>query len=98
MFQKTVMFIVLTLETLNAIHCDLFGVSLFNASTSIFRIKRILHCTYEGSSKSFRTFICSKKMERVGGVGVGSNVGCHVTSQQGKPVYLAVSVRVVTKR
>jgi hypothetical protein len=28
----------------------------------------------------------------------GGIVGCHVTSQQGKPVELAVSVRAVTKQ
>jgi hypothetical protein len=51
---------------------------------------------YKGSSKSFHTFIFSKKMERVGGV--GEIVGCHVTSWQGKPVDLSVSVRVATKQ
>jgi hypothetical protein len=50
---------------------------------------------YKGSSKSFCTFIFLKKMERV--EGVGDIVGCHVTSWQGKPVDLAVSVRVATK-
>jgi hypothetical protein len=49
---------------------------------------------YEGSSESFHTFICSKKMERAGGV--GGIVGYHVTSRQGKPVDLTVSVRVAT--
>jgi hypothetical protein len=53
---------------------------------------------YKGSSKSSCTFTCPKKMERAGEVGEGSIVGCHVTSQQGKPVDLTVSVRVATKR
>jgi hypothetical protein len=42
--------------------------------------------------------IFSKKMERAGGLRWGSVVSCHVTSQQGKLVDLAVSVRVAMKR
>jgi hypothetical protein len=49
---------------------------------------------YEESSKSFHTFIFSKRIERGEGWGWEGIVGCHVTSQQDKPVDLAVSVRV----
>jgi hypothetical protein len=55
-------------------------------------------CIYKVSSNSFCTFIFSKKMERAGGVGVEDIVVCHVTSEQGKPVDLAVSVSVATKQ
>jgi DNA-binding transcriptional regulator LsrR (DeoR family) len=43
--------------------------------------------------------LCLKKLDSAGGV--GGIVGCHVTIRQGKPVDLAISVRVVavvTKR
>lgn len=36
-----------------------------------------------------------KKWKKLGGGGI---LGCHVTSQQGKPVDIAVSVRVTTKQ
>jgi hypothetical protein len=44
----------------------------------------------KASSKSSCTFTLLKKMERAGGVEVDGTVGCHVTSQQDKPVDLAV--------
>ena len=45
---------------------------------------------YEGSSKSFRTFIFSRETVRTGGVVIGRVWECHVTSQSGKPADLAV--------
>jgi hypothetical protein len=53
-------------------------------------MKSTIPSRYKGSSKCFRTFICSKKG--------GGGLGCHVTSQQGMPVDLAVNVRVAMKR
>jgi len=46
--------------------------------------------SYEGSSKSFRTFIFSRETVRVGVVVIGRVWECHVTSQSGKPADLAV--------
>jgi hypothetical protein len=49
----------------------------------------------------FCNFIFLKKIERAGWFevgGGGSSVGCHVTSQQGKPVDLAVTARVSMKQ
>jgi hypothetical protein len=43
-----------------------------------------------GSSKTYRTFIFSNKIEKAGGGRVGI-VGCHVTSRQSKPVDLVRS-------
>jgi hypothetical protein len=40
----------------------------------------LIYPIYEGSAKSFHTFIFSKKMERAGWVGVEGIVGCYVTS------------------
>jgi hypothetical protein len=45
---------------------------------------------YEGTSKSFRTFIFSREMVRAGGAVIGRVWECHVTSQSGKPADLAV--------
>ena len=45
---------------------------------------------YEGSSKSFRTFIFSRETVRAGGVVIGRVWECHVTSQSAKPADLAV--------
>ena len=45
---------------------------------------------YEGSSKSFRTFIFSRETVRAGGVVIGRVWECHVTSQSGKPADCAV--------
>jgi len=45
---------------------------------------------YEGSSKSFRTFIFSRETVRAGGVVIGRVRECHVTSQSGKPADLGV--------
>jgi hypothetical protein len=49
---------------------------------------------YEGSSKSFHAFIFSKKME----IGGGVRGYCRVSCWQGKPVDLAVSVRVAMRQ
>ena len=46
--------------------------------------------TYEGSSKSFRTFIFSRETVRAGGLVIGCIWECHVTGQSGKPTDLAV--------
>ena len=45
---------------------------------------------YEGSSKSFRTFIFSRETVRAGVVVIGHVWECHVTSQSGKPADPAV--------
>ena len=52
-------------------------------------IQQVQNVKYEGSSKSFRTFIFSQETVRVGGVVIGRVWECHVTSQLGKLADLA---------
>jgi hypothetical protein len=48
--------------------------------------------------KKFLDFYIFEENGKSGKSGVGGIVGCHVNSQQGKPVDLAVNVRVATKQ